>query len=197
MPKSSIQPSESNSTVQPPVSFELLLPAIRRNVTFAFRRVPCAAKQELIAAAIARAFEMYIRLVQRGKAALAYASALANYAVKQVRDGRSTGSQQKGGDVFASLAQRRHSFSVTSINTSDLTDARKADPAELAALRIDVAAWFSRMTPQKRRLAVYLAVGNSTNEAANRFGISAARVSQIRRELQDAWETFHALPAIT
>ena len=70
--------------------FEELLPAIRRIAEFAFRRVSRSDRSEFVASAIAKAYEMYVRLVEQGKAALAYSSALANYAVRQVLDGRRT-----------------------------------------------------------------------------------------------------------
>ena len=178
-----------------PASFQVLLPSIRRIVSYASRRLKRDQRQEFIAAAVARAYEMYVRLVARGKAALAYSTALANFAVRQVRSGRSTGSQQNVRDVFSSMAQRRKGFSVVSLSNELLSDPRKADPGELAALRIDFAAWLLRLSRFKRRVALFLAFGNSTNETAERFGISAARVSQIRRELRLAWEAFQATPA--
>ena len=37
-----------------------------------------------------------------------------------------------------------------------------------------------------------LARGETTSEVAQKFQISPARVSQIRRELSDSWHFFHA-----
>lgn len=43
-----------------------------------------------------------------------------------------------------------------------------------------------------RRVAELLAWGHGTEDAANRTGLSAGRVSQLRRELADSWAAFHA-----
>ena len=112
---------------------------------------------------------------------------------KRLLDGRSTGNSRNVWEVLSPYAQRKQSFVVNPVSTADLTDHRQIDPAELAALRIDFSAWLSGLTSFKRRLAVYLAVGHTTNEAARRFRVSAARVSQIRRELQRAWQLFQGV----
>jgi hypothetical protein len=39
-----------------------------------------------------------------------------------------------------------------------------------------------------------LAAGYSTAEAAERFRLSPGRISQLRREYQDAWEVFQREP---
>jgi hypothetical protein len=40
-----------------------------------------------------------------------------------------------------------------------------------------------------RRIAKYLARGESTTAASKAFGVSAGRISQIRAELKNAWDT--------
>ena len=39
-------------------------------------------------------------------------------------------------------------------------------------------------------------IGERTGEAAERFGMSVARVSQLRRELCDDWARFHGEPVL-
>ena len=41
-----------------------------------------------------------------------------------------------------------------------------------------------------RRIAESLAIGNRTSDVAQRFDVSAGRVSQLRRELSESWKTF-------
>jgi hypothetical protein len=62
---------------------------------------------------------------------------------------------------------------------------------ELAAFRIDFPAWLTRLAPRQRRIAKFLAVGNSTSEAARHFRLSWGRISQLRRELFLDWLQFH------
>ena len=65
-----------------------------------------------------------------------------------------------------------------------------ATPADIAASRIDVREWLQTLPRRSRRLAERLATGESTSGAAQMFGISPSRVSQLRRELYGAWNTF-------
>ena len=55
---------------------------------FAFRQVPAEAREELVQEAIAQAYDMFVRLCQRGKSSLAYATPLAQFAIRNVRAGR-------------------------------------------------------------------------------------------------------------
>ncbi len=42
-----------------------------------------------------------------------------------------------------------------------------------------------------RHIALTLAQGETTGATAKRFEVSAARVSQMRRQLADSWKQFH------
>ena len=42
-----------------------------------------------------------------------------------------------------------------------------------------------------RRIAEALALGHTTADVAKRFRVTPGRVSQLRRELQNSWQTFH------
>lgn len=64
------------------------------------------------------------------------------------------------------------------------------DPAEIAGFRIDCQDWLATLPRLKRRAAEMLACGTSTGAAARELGVSAARVSQYRRELATSWEVF-------
>jgi len=47
-----------------------------------------------------------------------------------------------------------------------------------------------RVPRRKRQIAELLATGESTGTTSKRFGLSAARVSQLRRQLKRSWEKF-------
>jgi len=66
------------------------------------------------------------------------------------------------------------------------------DPARIAAFRLDVRQWIGTLTDLQRQVATSLAMGDRTGEAADRFGVSAGRVSQIRRELAESWHGFQS-----
>ena len=72
-----------------------------------------------------------------------------------------------------------------------LVEDKTCTTAELAASRIDFAAWLASLPARDRRAAKLLAAGERTLDIAGRLGICPARVSQLRRELKASWEQFH------
>jgi DNA-binding NarL/FixJ family response regulator len=63
------------------------------------------------------------------------------------------------------------------------------------AFRIDFPAWLCALSRGRRRIAEALAVGHSTSQVARRLRVSPGRVNQVRRELHDSWQKYHAGPA--
>lgn len=185
--------------------FMELLPDIRRQVRFAFRRLAAERREEAVQEAIANALVAYVRLHKLGKTDVAYATPLANYAVRQVCGGRQVGCQLNMDDVLSPYAQRRQGFNVSRLDRpSEGNDAWKeilvedpsCTPAELAAGRLDFDAWLRRLPRQKRRMASTLAKGETTSEAAKKFQVTPGRVSQVRRELAESWNEFQGEAAI-
>ncbi len=179
--------------------FLLLLPAIRRQASIAFHRQRAGLREELISEVIANAFQCFTRLVARGKADLAYATPLAQYAIRQVRAGRHVGSPANKQDVTSHWGRKDRDTSVVSFcdlkrRRSEWEDAlledHRATPAELAAARIDVQDWLSRLPSRDRGVAVRLAMGDRTGHVAQQFGVSPARISQLRQELEESWQAF-------
>lgn len=194
---------ESNRPAAEP-DFLDMLPSIRRVASYAFRHLRSAVREDLVAEVIANAFAAFRRLVARGKAALAYPTALAKFAIRQVREGRRVGSKRNVLDVLSSYAQRRKGFSVQPLsevtNRSEwqelVVEDRHASPAEVASLKIDFADWLKRLKRSKCKVALRLIAGDTTNEVAERFRLSPARISQLRKELQRDWNEFQAVPAV-
>jgi RNA polymerase sigma factor (sigma-70 family) len=61
------------------------------------------------------------------------------------------------------------------------------DPALIAALRIDFAAWFDGFSPRMQAIVEVLILGESTQATAAQFGVTPGRISQLRRELVEDW----------
>ena len=185
------------------VEFESILPGIQRCATNAFRRIRPSLREDLIAEAIANAYVAFARLVERGLTRLIYPTALAKFAVRQVRDGRRIGCRRSARDVMSEYAQARRTFVVEPLEQptfrppweEQLLADQRATPAELAACKLDFCAWLMRLSEVKRQVALRLAVGDTTREAAVQFRVSQARISQLRRELEADWEAFQSLPA--
>lgn len=182
--------------------FLAMLPKIREVLRFAFRKLRSEERREAIQDCVASAWAAFSRLVERGRESIAYPTVLATYAVKHYRAGRSFAGQNSR-DVLSPLAQQKHGFKAEPLPEENkrrqnqrggwenmtLSD-RHATPADLAAFRLDFASWLRRLPRKERKIAKRLAIGERTMDAAKRFQVSSARISQIRRELELSWEAF-------
>jgi len=180
--------------------FVEMLPRIRRQASVAFRRLRPDRKDELIQEVVANAYCAFVRLVDRGKADIAYAAPLAKFAIWQVTAGRQVGTKQSLRDVLSPQAHAAGEITVERLDEFDheqgelraaLIEDRRATPADTAAARIDVAAWLCSLSNRSRRIAMTLAMGESTSGVARQFKVSPARISQLREELKASWERFH------
>ena len=180
-------------------AFLALLPRICHYARFAFRRLDPEAKQEAIQSVVAGALNAYVRLVQLGKADIAYATPLAMYAIRQYRDGRRLGCRLNARDISSPYAQKRKGIVLQRLDKFDtdegvwkeiLLEDKTVGPAELAATRIDFPAWLRTLQPRDRRIALKLATGETTGRVARMFQVSAGRISQLRTEFKRAWESF-------
>ena len=63
--------------------------------------------------------------------------------------------------------------------------------AQYGSGRIDFDCWLRRLSPKRRRIAANLGSGESTLRVAQKFRLSAGRISQLRREFQQDWRAFH------
>jgi len=179
--------------------FLTMLPVIRRQAWIAFRGQRPEAKEEFVTEVIANAYRSWVRLVQQGKADRADATPLARFAIRQVRAGRRVGCSLNSKDLLSPWARKRHGLTIEQLDQSDnrsgnfdqlLVEDRQAGPAEIAAARIDVAAWLGSLSKRQRRIAKALALGASTSEVARRFAICPARISQLRGWFHLHWEQF-------
>jgi hypothetical protein len=178
-----------------------MLPLIQRQAQRSFCRLPPEARAEAVQAVLAAALVAYARLVELGKASLAYPTVLSRYAIAHVRQGRAVGTPINSWDVLSPLAQRQRNFTVERLNRFDdveqtwkdmLAEDGKTTPAELAASRIDFAAWLSSLSRRKRRIAQTLGTGETTSRTARRFRLTPGRISQIRSELHASWHRFQS-----
>jgi hypothetical protein len=179
--------------------FLTMLPMVRRQAWIAFRGLGAEAREELIQEVIANAYCAFAQLVRRGKQAVAYPTPLAQFAIRQIRSGRRVGSQLNRKDLLSPYARRLQGFTIEQIDRQDkltgawsqiLVEDQHAGPAETAAARIDVAEWLGTLPWRQRRIAKALALGEPTCEAARKFGLCPARISQLRRWFRRHWEQF-------
>jgi DNA-binding NarL/FixJ family response regulator len=176
-----------------------LLPAIKRQARYAFRKLTAEARDEAIADVIANTFHSYCRLLDAGKESLAYSTPLARFAIAQYRDGRRVGCENNVRDVCSPFAQAAKRIVVERLDQFDrregqwresLIEDRKTGPAETAVARIDIGAWFRSLSRRRRKIAKALARGETTSDVARLFRLTPARISQLRRELLQNWSLF-------
>ena len=167
--------------------------------TGAFRHLGPEAREEAVQAVLYNTCAAYARLVELGKADLAYPTVLARYGVAQVKDGRRLGGHLNCKDVSSEYCQRAKGLSLERLDKYDskedvwqkaIIEDRHAGPAEVAATRIDFSAWLGLLPRRLRKIATFLASGETTTAAAKRFRVSQGRISQIRRQLFEAWHRF-------
>jgi hypothetical protein len=175
--------------------FLQMLPSIARHAQICFRHLPVQTRQEAVQAVVVTAFIMYAQLAELGKGQVAYIGALARYAVRRVRDGRTVETPVNFNDITSRWCQCRRGICVESLD--DLTqrgdwreclvESRRSTPADTAAARIDFQDWLARLPRRQRAIAELLATGETTKGVSQRFGITPGRVSQLRQQLYTSW----------
>lgn len=178
------------------------LPMIQKQIRFAFRQLAADSQEEAIQEALANCCVRYQQLHQQGRSAAASPTSLAQFAIRQVRCGRTVATRLNSREPLSRYAQQRNSITVERLEPaaadSDewlpiFADNRRVSVADQAALRIDTREWLSTLTRRLRRIACDLALGFSTSEVAGRYGLSPSRISQLRREFYESWMAFQGL----
>jgi hypothetical protein len=179
--------------------FLKMAPAIETHARLSFRHLPPEARAELIQNALCSACAAVARLAELNKLDLCYPSVLARFAVAQTKIGRVLGRRLNCKDVASEYCQRVKGIVVKRLDRYDheeevweeiLIPDRTCTPAELAASRIDFPAWLKTLSSRDRKVALALAAGETTGRTARKFHLVPGRVSQIRRQLCEAWRKF-------
>lgn len=187
-------------------AFLALVPVVRRHGQVFFRHLKCHARREdAIAEMVALCWRWFLRLKQRGQDPAQFPSALASFAARAVRSGRRLAGMDRPKDLLSPLAQLRHGFSVCSIpagstlmgNLIDqaLQDNRRSPIPEQVSFRLDFPAWVRTRTARDRWVIADLMVGERTMAVAAKYGLTAGRVSQLRRNFLEDWIRFCEDPA--
>jgi hypothetical protein len=185
--------------------FESIRGRIERHARVYFRGERCPdRKADRIADTVALAWKWFKRLADCGRDGTQFVAALARYAARAVRCGRRVTGQLPGKDVLSEQAQQRHGFYVGKLPdfstesgnplAEALIDNTQTPPPDAAAFRIDFPAWRGLHCRRDRGLIDAMAQGERTLDLAKQFKLSPARISQMRREFAEGWETFHAEP---
>jgi hypothetical protein len=182
---------------------ERVLPAVERHARFAFRYLRGQARDEMVAECVALAWSWFVRLVERGKDVARFATRLAEFAARHVKSGRFVDGKESARDALSARAGRQHGFRVERFerrerSTGDewreaVADNTQTDPSDAAAFRIDFPAWLTTFSERNRGIVHDLMLGHRTDQTARKFGISPARVAQLRAESFQSWQRFHGV----
>jgi hypothetical protein len=178
-----------------------VLPRVLSHGRVCFRDLPCPHRQEeAIQEMISLAWQGHLRLAEKGKDATRFPTALASYAARAVQSGRRLVGQEKSQDVLSPLAQQRHHFTVRRLPdveiltdnplTLALTDNTQSPPDAIVCFKLDFTAWLARLTERNRCIALDLLVGERTLDVAAKYGVSAERISRLRRAFCQDWRAF-------
>jgi hypothetical protein len=188
--------------------FLQVLHTIETHAKIQFRKLRPERREEAIQETLAAACMNYQIAVTQGKQDVIRPGPLADFAVRHVRTGRHVGGKQDAAkDVMSPVAHQRHGVQLQSYHahrSGDGTDGwrqvaiedRKASIPDLAAFRIDFAQWLKSLTRRDRRIIAAFVSGERTMTVADQFGISEARVSQLRRKYEQEWQVFQGEGAI-
>ncbi len=179
----------------------VVLPRLKTHAEVCLRDVRCPhERDELRSELFALGWAWYVRLVDQGKKPEQFPTAIATFAGRAVKAGRRLRGQDRVNDVLSPLAQRRHSFAVSSLpqfssldgNAFDeaLHDNTRTPPDEQAAFRCDFTDWVRTRCDRDRCLIAAMMIGERTSDLSQKFGLSPGRVSQLRHEFHVDWLRF-------
>ena len=180
--------------------FVSMLPAIQQQAAHRLRNYPQHEQEELMAEVVVLAFCMFAMLAKRGRIDLAYPTPLAAYGCRQALAGRRAGASLNVNDVTSRHCQQRKQIRVERLDRFDtkrgewreaVVEDHRTPVPDQAAFRCDFPEWLKTLTRRQRQIAETLASGEGTTRTAKRFKLSLGRISQLRRELHDAWCRFH------
>jgi hypothetical protein len=184
-----------------------MVPEIQKRLSRAFRHLDADLREDSIEEGVVHSLLSYIRLFERGRAESVSPSTLAWYAVLQVKRGRPAGNRMNSKEPLSRYGQLGRGIQVERLDgyskkrdewIGTMVEDKRATVADQVAAKIDVGAWFATLTRQMRQIAKDLAFGFSTSEVAKKHGVTAGRISQLRRTLEESWAAFQqeAAPAL-
>lgn len=179
-------------------AFVSLVPRLQTHARVRFRHLNPTDCEEAIADVLAYGFASFLRLKERGKDPTTFPAVFAHFVAKAVANGRGVVPRLSTRDLLGrSKSERVPVHRLDDLMPGggwwrDLALDRRARVDEQAAFNIDFPSWLATLSTVKRHVAELLARGHGTDEVAQGTGVSAGRVSQLRRELADSWFDFHA-----
>lgn len=164
-----------------------LMPLIVKIATLAFRDYDADRKDDAIQSVLVQSYISVKRLADKGRLDEAYASPIARFAVRSHKTGRPGGVPMNSTDV---LAERCRCRGRSRINNQGLAT-EIYDPFETdSAFKIDFEDWYRNQSARDQEIIREMFMGSTTNELAEKFGVSAGAISQRRRKYETSWKNY-------
>jgi hypothetical protein len=159
-----------------------------------FRHLDPDAREEAIQNSVVLAYRYVKRLVERGKDAEGLFKGVLWWACRHTRLGRQGGGRAKLKPKCVLDYARRGIRDVTVERGIDLNYfiGQCASVPDAVAFRLDVPAFLGTLPERDQQIARDLAIGTGTKEVAQKFGVSAAAISQFRTRFRKKYDAFHA-----
>ena len=138
---------------------------------------------------VALAWKCFIRLAENGKDVDGFKSTFASTVARSVSCGRRVTGVEKAKDVMSGRAQRRHGFTVDSID-EPLKDNTVTPVPDQAAFRIDFKEWLRTLSSRERKIVRAMIRDERTLDLSRQFDVSPGRISQMRREFAKSWSRY-------
>jgi hypothetical protein len=131
----------------------------------------------------------FVRMAENGKDAEGFQATFVFTVARSVQCGRRLTGMEKAKDVMSGRAQRRHGFTVDSIDEPLKANTITPVPDQ-AAFRIDFKEWLRTLTSRERKIVRAMLRDERTLDLSRQFDLSPGRISQMRREFAESWSRY-------
>jgi hypothetical protein len=169
-------------------SFTEQLPTMERMARRHFLHLNPEARQEAVTNTLALAWMFLYRLFRQGRAhEPEILRSCVWYAVRQTKVGRTPQGCPKAKDALAPrwVGPTR----LPNVDPDQFISRNTPIPAAVS-FRVDVPEFMATLKVRQRQMAVDLASGMTTSEAAKKYNLSAGRISQFRKEFKAKFDEF-------
>jgi hypothetical protein len=179
----------------------IVLPRVLSHGRVYFRSIKCRDhREDAIQEMIGLTWKWHLRLAEKGKDATRFPTALASYAARAVCCGCRLCGQEKANDVLSPLAQQEQHFAVEKLPDFSTLSGNPFEEAlhdntvspvpDQVIFRLDFPAWLGTLGPRNRSMAEDMALGEKTQDLAEKYRVTEGRISQMRRSFQQDWGRF-------
>ena len=177
-----------------------LMPAITTMTRAAFKNCNPDKQDDALQSVLVASYLSVRRLAQSGRLNEAFSTPIGWFAIKAYRVGRIGGMPMNSTDTLAESTRARKRVQIESYNNFSrikkgwgeifMTDGR-VNVAKEVCFKLDYEGWLETLSVRQRQMLEGMIAGDTTSELAEKFNLSAGRISQIRRELVESWKNYH------